>query len=68
MPRNDEPVLEEFRLRIDGDDVADVYSELYQVVAVAGEGIDAQLDMAPACRLRVDLLVEGVTGSFQREN
>ncbi len=68
MARDDEAVVEEFRLRIDGDDVADVDAERERLRAVRRAGVDAQLDMLPADGLRVDLLVEGVARGLQRQD
>ena len=68
MARDDEAVVEEFRLRIDGDDVADVDAERCRSRAVARQRVDAQLDMVPADRLGVDLVVEGVARRLQRQD
>src|SRR5690606_34006858 len=63
-----ETVFQELRLRIDGDDVAHVDAEGQRFLAGAGDGIDAKLDMGPACRLGIDLLIERVAGSLERQD
>ena len=68
MARVDVAVLEKFRPRIDGDDVADIVARVDQVPLARHPLVDAQLDVLPGDRQRVDFLVEGVAGRLERQD
>src|SRR5690606_30907162 len=65
---NDEAVVEKLGLRIDSDVVAHVDPERQDIRVRIGQGIDAQLDVVPPHRLRVDLLVERMSRCLQRQD
>src|SRR3546814_572900 len=68
MARDDVAVVEKLRLRIDGDEIADIDAESLGAAAIVAVGVDADLDLAPGDRLRVHLDIEGVAGGFQRQD
>ncbi len=58
MARDDEAAVEEFRLRVYGNDVADLEAEMMQIRRIARPRINTHLDMLPADRQVVHLIVE----------
>jgi hypothetical protein len=68
VPGDDESIGKELRLRIDGDDVADVDAERERVRRRACHGVHPELHELPADRLRVDRLVVRVPGCLERQD
>ena len=68
MPRIDEPVVEEFRLGVERDEIADVDAEFACLLEARRAGVDPQLDIAPADGQRVDLVVEGMARGLERQH
>ena len=68
VARDDVTVVEEFGLRIDGYDVADLDAEAFQFRRVAGKRVNAQFHMLPADGQRIDLVIEGVARGLEGED
>ena len=68
MARDDEAVVEEFRLRIDGDEVADIDAERIGLLARQRGCIDPVFDMGPADGLSVDLVIEVWPEALRRQD
>ncbi|MCY1366403.1 hypothetical protein D9M69_532980 [compost metagenome] len=60
--------LGELRQRVEGDEVAHRDAQRFAVGPGAAVGVDAQLDVIPADRQRIDLGVEGMSGGQQRQH
>src|SRR3546814_16780594 len=67
MARDDVAVVEKLRLRIDGDEIADIDAESLGSAAIVALGVDADLDLAPSDRLRFPLHLSGSAGGFPRK-
>ncbi len=67
MPGADEAGLRYFRIGIKGNEISTAKSEPVEFVLVAAMRVQPQLNLIPGNGQAVDLLVEGMTGSQQRQ-
>jgi len=68
VPGADESVVGDQRMRQRGDEVADVQTEVAQILDSRDVLVEADLDVLPGDALRVDLFVPSVPGCLQRQD
>ena len=65
MARNDKAIVDEFGLRIYGNDITHLNAQPLEILEIASQSIDTQLHMVPADRGSINFLIKGMTRSLE---